>query len=107
MSRSKLAVLVAVRDGNAANVSIRAAGEVGNFWERTAYLVRAGHIDRRLVHEYLGNSARSWVGWLTPSTHLWREREEEPRLQEHFEWLVGLMAEMDRKAGSTLTYDEA
>ncbi|MEO6207482.1 MAG: hypothetical protein ABIP77_05970 [Candidatus Limnocylindrales bacterium] len=36
-----------------------------------------------------------------------RERIEDPRVYEEFEWLAGLMAEMDRKAGNTKVFDEA
>ena len=51
LMRSRLAVLVALRDGmNPATTARAAANEVGNFWERVGYLVKAGHINRRLVH---------------------------------------------------------
>ena len=108
MARSKLAILVALRDGvDPANVPDQAAAVVGNFWERIGYLVRAGHIDRRLVNEYLGSTIGLWWAWLTPTTLRERERTEQPRNNEHFEWLAGVMAELDRKAGEGPTFDRA
>ena len=108
LMRSRLAVLVALRDGmNPATTARAAANEVGNFWERVGYLVKAGHINRRLVHEYFGNSIQLWWGWLGPSVKFWRESEGEPGIHEHFEWLAHRVAEMDREAGAALIYDEA
>ncbi|MEO6208200.1 MAG: hypothetical protein ABIP77_09635 [Candidatus Limnocylindrales bacterium] len=106
--RSRLAILLALRDGvDPADVPDRAASEIGNFWERVGYLVLMGHIERRLLYEYLGPAVRLWWTWLTPTTHRERKRTEQPRNNEHFEWLVGVMAEMDRKAGMGPAFDVA
>lgn len=108
LMRSRLAVLVALREGiNPATGARAACSEVGNFWERVGYLVKSGHIDRRLVHEYFGNSVQLWWAWLGPSVKFWREAEGDPGIHEHFGWLAECVAEMDRAAGGTLTYDEA
>lgn len=107
MSRARLAVLLALRDGvDQANLP-PVANDIANFWERVGYLVKAGHVDRVLVNQYFDASIRAWWGWLAPATRVARERDADPALYENFEWLTGLMAEMDRKAGKTATFDEA
>ena len=107
MSRARLAVLLALRDGaDPANLP-PVANDIANFWERVGHLVRAGHVDRVLVNQYFDASIRVWWGWLAPATHVVRERDADAALYENFEWLSGLMAEMDRKAGKTATFDEA
>lgn len=107
MSRARLAVLVALRDGDDPTNLPPAANDIANFWERVGYLVRAGHVDRTLVNQYFDASIRAWWGWLAPATFVARRRDDDPALHEHFEWLAGLMTEMDRKAGKTATFDEA
>jgi hypothetical protein len=107
MSRARLAVLLALRDGTDAARIPPVANDIANFWERVGYLVRAGHVDRTLVNQYFDASIRSWWGWLEPSTRMARKRDDDPAIYENFEWLAGLMAEMDRKAGKTATFDEA
>jgi hypothetical protein len=107
MSRARLATLVALRDGVEPGGLPPAARNIANFWERVGYLVRAGHVERALVNQYFDASIRTWWGWLAPSTQFERVRDDDPAIYEHFEWLAGLMAEMDRKAGKTATYDEA
>ncbi len=107
LMRSRLAVLVARRDGmDPAKSALAASAEIGNYWERVGYLVRAGHIERRLVYEYLGNALQLWWAWLAPTVKSVREHEGDPLIHEHFEWLAGRIADMDRAAGATLTYDE-
>ena len=107
MSRARLSVLTALRDGTAATDLPPAANDIANFWERVGYLVRAGHVDRVLVNQYFDASIRAWWGWLAPATEAARARDDDPALHENFEWLEGLMREMDRKAGKTATFDEA
>ena len=107
MSRARLAVLIALRDGvDPANLP-PVANDIANFWERVGYLVQAGHVDRVLVNQYFDASIRVWWGWLAPTTRVARERDADPALYENFEWLAGLMAKMDKKTGKTATFDEA
>lgn len=107
MSRGRLAVLLALRDGaDPANLP-PVANDIANFWERVGHLVRAGHVDRVLVNQYFDASIRVWWGWLAPAIRVARERDADPAQYENFEWLAGLMAELDRKAGKTATFDEA
>jgi len=106
--RSRLAVLEALRDGLDPSTAARAAASrVGNFWEQVGYLVKAGHVDERLVYEYLGNSVQLWWAWLGATVKRWRELEGEPKIDEHFEWLAHRVAEMDLAAGVTHGYDES
>ena len=108
MARSRLAVLVSLRDGVAPkDVPSTAASVLGNFWERVGYLVEAGHIDSALVWEYFSNSIGTWWGWLTPFADETRRRFEVEGIFENFEWLAAKMAELDRKKGVTLSFDEA
>jgi hypothetical protein len=108
MARHRLAVLTALRDGDdPAHIPPNAAGELSNFWERVAYLVREGHIDTRLVHEYFSSNVRLWWEWLEPNNRMERERRGEPAISEHFEWLAQTLAEMDRQGGVPVSFDEA
>jgi hypothetical protein len=107
MNRHKLQVLVAVRDGaDPANVPSGAAGYVRDFWEDMALLIRAGHIDRRLVHESFAAPCRAWWATLAPVVRRLRVEAADPRLSHDHEWLAGVMAEMDTKAGVGQAYDE-
>jgi hypothetical protein len=58
LHRSRLAVLQALRDETHSADIEQAAIEVGNYWERVAWLVRSGHIHRRIVYAYLGSTVR-------------------------------------------------
>jgi hypothetical protein len=106
MARSVLATLLAIRDGCDPTHLPAAADDIGDFWQRVGYMVKAGDVDRHLVHEYLSAQIRAWWVWLAPTVRSWREREGLPFLYGHFEWLAGHMAEMDRKAGRTMAFDE-
>jgi hypothetical protein len=100
MSRAKLEVLLAIQ----AKVSPRdipelAATEIGDFWDRIAYLVRNGHVDRQLVHAALSRQVQQWWARLLPSTLAWRERDSTLEEWGGFEWLAGTMADMDTESG--------
>jgi hypothetical protein len=105
MLRVKLEIYQALHDGcDPAQVPFGAASYVIDFWEDIGVLVRQGHLDRRLLHESMGNVCRRW--WATLHPFVERVRAEVgPRAAEHFEWLAGQMAELDRKAGDTTVYD--
>ena len=108
MSRSRLRVQLALHGGvDPATLPGQAAGDIANFWERLGYLVRAGHVDRDLVYGYMGNLIRLWWACLAPHVQLSRDRYGDSAIGEEFEWLAGVVAEMDVKAGSTLRYDQA
>jgi hypothetical protein len=107
MARSMLPTLLAIRGGCDPTRLPVAADDIADFWQRVGYMVKAGDVDRRLVHEYLSAQIRSWWVWLAPTVRFWREAEGLPFLYGHFEWLAGHMAEMDRKLGRTMAFDEA
>jgi hypothetical protein len=108
MNRSQLAVLLFLRDRKDwANVPRQPSNVVGNFWEEVGFLVRKGHIRRDIVNAYLGSIVSLWWVFLGPYARELRESQGDPAIYEHFEWLAGTMAEIDRKAGLTVTVDEA
>ena len=67
LARAKLAVLLALEAGTGPDeLPDRARSEIGFFWQRVGFLVRSGRIDRRLVHEHLGDQVQVWSFWLRP-----------------------------------------
>jgi len=105
MLRVKVEIYQALHDGCApAHVPFGAASFVIDFWEDIGVLVRYGQLDRRLLHESMGNGCRRW--WTTLQPFIERFRAEAgPRAAEHFEWLADQMADLDRKVGDTTIYD--
>jgi hypothetical protein len=102
MSRSKLAVLLALESGTPPlDIPDKAATHIGDFWERMGYLTRTGHMNRKFVYDQWTILAQTWWARLLPSTLAWRERDEEPEIWVEFEWLARTMAAMDAKAGVT------
>ena len=107
-NRSRLAILLALQHKLDPATSARAAcSEIGNFWERVGFLVRAGHIQRRLVFEYFSNSVQLWWAWLAPTIRTWRVHEQDPLIFEHFEWLASSMGDLDRAKGPQRVLDDA
>lgn len=76
-----------------------------NFWENVAALVRAGHVDRKLVYDYMGSRCRWWWAVLAPNVLRVRIESEDPKIGEHFEWLAGLMAVLDKQSDIGVRYD--
>ena len=84
MCRAKLTVLLAIEAGVAPEqLPHRAVSHVGFFWQRIGYLVRTGHMDRKLVHRHLGPQVQMWRAWLGPKD--W----------EDFVWMAETSAAMD------------
>jgi hypothetical protein len=81
-----------------------AASFVGDFWEGIGYLVRQGHIPRRLLHENLGDAPQWWWAVLESWAKQVRVETNQPGALEHFEWLAGQMADLDRKRGAGTDY---
>ncbi len=104
MARSVLATLLAIRENCEPTCLPVAWHDIGDFWQRVGYMVRKKDVSRNLVHQYLSSEIRAWWPWLAPTVRFWRETEGLPSLYGHFEWLAGLMSEMDRKAGRTMTF---
>jgi hypothetical protein len=111
MSRNRLAIYLALRDGTKPEaLPPGPASYVADYWESLASLVRAGHVDVRVVRDFLGSSCRQWWAALAPFTRAARVRYDDPSIGEHHEWLAAAIAEIDREAGLThLThlYDES
>jgi len=107
-TRYRLDVLVALRDGtDPAHVPFGAAASLGDYWDNVAALVRAGHVHRRLVYANLGIDIPLWWATLAPFERRYRIESGDPTGGVHFEWLAGVMAEMARKAGGGVRFDEA
>jgi hypothetical protein len=108
LTRGRLAVLMALRDGQNPFKTVPAAvADIANFWERVGYLVRRGHVEDRLVDEYLGNSALNFWADLAPTVKSMREHNRDQGIYEHFEWLAGRIAEIEGTPGIHATRDEA
>jgi hypothetical protein len=105
MARSRLAVLVAIRDGAKPGDLPSGVDDIGNFFERVSFLVRAGHIQRGPVHATFALIVPAWWAWLAPSVSLWREEDSDTWTE--FEWLASLLVRMSKAKGRTLVIDEA
>ena len=102
MSRARLAVLVALRDGADPASLPPVANDIANFWERVGYLVKAGHVDRVLVNQYFDASIRVWWGWLAPAARAARARDADPALYRKLRvagWPHGRDGPEDRQDG--------
>lgn len=99
-------VLIALRDGTDRKVLPEGAvSMVGNYWEGVAALTRAGHLDRQLLWNQYGTTGQAWWVALGPYAHAARDRDNDPTIYEDFEWLVGVLDEMDRGAGEAPALD--
>lgn len=108
ITRLKLAVLVALRDGaDPAAPPLSPAISIATFWEKIGALTRAGHIEPRLLRSGSGPDCQAWWGILGPWIKAQRADEADPTIYEHFEWLSGAMDALDRKIGAPPTVTEA
>lgn len=107
MLRSRIAVLTAYRDGAEPGDPTQEIEQIGNFWEGIGYLVRSGHVDRRLVHNNFGNAIQIWWALLNPTLVAWRADENGEETWLEFEWLARRAADTDRKAGRRRDFSEA
>lgn len=101
MQRYELDVMVALRDHkDPADVPEAAVLGIGDYWENFAILARAGHRDLKLLWRSDSSSAQRVWAWLAPWA---RKARAESRFDvpsyDDLEWLAGVMAEMDRRAG--------
>jgi hypothetical protein len=99
--KAKVAILTALRDGrDLTTTQMRSLQAVGNYWERIGYLVRAGHIDPKVMNETFSDVDIWWM-WLAPATRNVRREMNDETLGEHFEWLAALSRKLDAKRGAT------
>jgi hypothetical protein len=107
MTRHRLEVLVSIRDGvDRAHLLGSSPAAIARFWEEMGYLVRRGHLDRKLMwNSGPGPDCELW--WVTLAPWVRRLREESgPRFFENFEWYAGINTELNRRAASS-PIDEA
>jgi hypothetical protein len=105
-SRYILAINVALRNGAKPDeLPIGPVSFVADFWEGVGALVREGHLDRRIVYRYMGNTVRLWWAELGPMIHRLNAEFGDPRGAANFEWLAGEVAEMDRRSGVATEFD--
>jgi hypothetical protein len=109
MVRVELELLVSLRDGvDPAHVPPGAAYVIGGFWQRTGALVRSGHLDPKLLRRGSLGAVGFWWPAMAPYARKARAERPQPSFLVDFEWLAGIMAELDRPAGpSTPGRDEA
>jgi hypothetical protein len=101
MERYGLDVMTALRDhDDPADVPEAAVLGLGDFWANFATLARAGHRDAALLWQ--SDSASPQITWWWIAPFVFRARAESrlgvPSYAD-FEWLVGVLAEMDRTDG--------
>lgn len=103
----RLNLLVALKDGtDPAHVPDAAATTLSNYWESIGILARAGHLDRRLLWDAIGNVCGAWWNYLGPQCLRVRADEGDSALYENYEWLVKAMHHMDLRAGSARSFHE-
>jgi hypothetical protein len=98
MLRSRHEVLCAIRDGAARDAFPPGADQIGNFWDGVGYLVRAGHIDRKLIFNSMAVQISVWWTLLSPSAQASKADAEQNDTWQDFEWLASLITDMSRKA---------
>jgi len=97
--RCRLEILVALRDGtDPTEIPGPGAMVIGGICEKYALLARAGHLDIKLLWRY-SSGPQSWWLLLAPWVRKRRIDTGEPAFLEDLEWLAGVMAELDRRAG--------
>ena len=111
MIRVELDLLVTLRDGvDPAQIPPGVAYVIGGFWQRTGALVRSGHLDAKLL---LSSGSLGSVGFWWPAMAAYARKirvdRPQPLYLRDFEWLAGIMAELDRAAGASTParWDEA
>jgi hypothetical protein len=98
MVRTELELLVALRDGvDPAQVPPGVAYVIGGFWQRTGALVRSGHLDPKLLRSGSLGAVGVWWPAMAPYARKIRIDRPQPLFLRDFEWLAGIMAELDRR----------
>ncbi len=106
MLRHQLDVLLALRAGvDLAHIPTGSAAAVANYFEKLGTLARKGHIDPRLL-EGMGQIGQAWWATLAPWIRRTHSEMGVSTTEDAFEWLAGQFAEMNRRAGATMVFDE-
>jgi hypothetical protein len=104
MRHERLAILVAIRDGN--SIPEPAGEAVGNYFEMLAMLTRNRHLDRKVLWGAMGNSAQVW--WTALQSFVKSSQAEwGADTYADFEWLAGAIMGMDRRTGGKFAFDAA
>lgn len=106
-ARHKLAILEAIEAGTPFDAIPEASATfIGNFWEQNSALVRAGHVDLKIMYPQFGPSIRYWHAVLDQNTRRYRA-ENQVRVFEYFDWLAEQMTRVDHAKGVKVAIDEA
>lgn len=101
-------ILSSLADGMPpANVPTGAASALGNHWESIGLLVRGGHLDRRLAYTSMSYNVQYDWATLAPFAAKIRAATGMNAIYEHFEWLAGEMAGIDRARGGVIVFGDA
>ena len=98
--RYRLEIFVALRGGaDPSQLPDGAATAILTWWEGVATLTRSRALSRKGIHATYRLICQRW--WMLLADHAQRYRDEDgdSAIFEDFEWLAGLMAEMDRQTG--------
>jgi hypothetical protein len=99
-NRYALAILVALRDGtDPADIPEAAYGYTFDSLERFAILYRTGRRNVKLLAQRNTLAAQGWWAMLAPRIRRGRDTFGDPGIGANLEWLAGVMAEADRRAG--------
>jgi len=103
MSRNVVEVLIALRDRkDPADLPMAAAAYLSGFWETFATLARTGHRDTKLLWQIEPDAPQAAWLWLAPWARKLRAESNNALFLENLEWLAGLLAKMDRRAGRSV-----
>jgi hypothetical protein len=103
--RHKLEILVALKRGvKPEDLPDAAATTIIDFFEDVGSLVKAGHIEPALFYRTNRAACRVWWVILAPYARGLRVSNDMQEIGEHFEWLAGVMEDMERKAGVSSEY---
>ena len=99
MIRNEIDLLVALRDrADPADMPPGAAYVIGGFWQKTAALVRSGHLDPKLLRAGSLDTVQFWWPVMAAFAHRRRAERPQPGFLGDFEWLAGTLANLDRAA---------
>ena len=98
LTRRRLAVMVALRDGAPEADVLALSVPIANFWENVAGLVRAGHVSLPLVYQYLGAACRTTWNLLEPHVRS-VQATEGAAVWSDFQWLVAQFVRLQPASG--------
>ena len=98
--RAALEILRTLRaGGDPARVPDGAARTIGALWDRFGLMCRIGSRDPKVLWLLESDAAQGWWLMLQPRTRRRRAETGDPTINESLEWLAGLIAKMDKRAG--------